>query len=65
MRKKGIKSWSIAEIIFENDLFIHTNSDSFFGKTGADKTLFIMQGLKWTGSNKIDDFFLRIFSRQF
>ena len=54
--KEGMKPWSVAEITFENNLFIHTNLGSYFDKVGADKTFCLKQGLEWTGGEVFDDF---------
>lgn len=55
-KKEGLKPWSLAEITFENDLFVHTSLHSFFGKDGADKVFCLKQGLEWTGGDTFDDF---------
>lgn len=54
--KDNLKPWSIAEITFENDVFVHVNLGSYFEKDGANKAFCIMQGLEWTGGDTIDDF---------
>lgn len=54
--KEGLKPWSLAEITFESDLFIHANLGSFFTKDGAEKRFCIKQGLEWTGGDTFDDF---------
>jgi len=52
----AIKPWSLAEITFENDRFVHANLGSFFNKEGAEKQLTWVQGLEWTGDDSIDDY---------
>lgn len=54
--KEGLKPWSIAEITFEGDFFVHTNLGSYFDKNGADKAFCIKQGLEWTGGDTFNDF---------
>jgi hypothetical protein len=54
--KEDLKPWSIAEITFENDFFIHSSLGSFFYKDGANKAFCINQGLEWTGGDTFDDF---------
>jgi hypothetical protein len=54
--KEGLKPWSIAEIKFENDYFVHSNLGSYFDKDGANKAFCIEQGLEWTGGDTFDDF---------
>jgi hypothetical protein len=45
----------LAQVTYENDLFIHTNLGSFFEKDGAKKHFMLAQGLKWTGGDTFDD----------
>ncbi len=54
--KEGVKPWSVAEITFEDGLFVHTNVGSYFDKGGADKEFCIKQGLEWLGGDTFDDF---------
>ena len=51
----AVKPWVLAQVIYENNLFVHTNLGSFFEKVGAEKQFTIIQGLEWTGGNFIDD----------
>ena len=51
-----IKPWTLAQVTFENDVYVHTNLGSFFEKVGAEKRFTIAQGLEWTGGESIDDF---------
>ena len=55
-QKSDIKPWSIAEVTFEDGLFVHTSLGSFFDKKGADKLFCIEQGLEWTGGDSIDEY---------
>lgn len=54
--KEGMKPWSLAEITFENGLFVHSSLGSYFEKNGADKAFCIEQGLEWAGGDTFDDF---------
>lgn len=56
IEKESLKPWSIAEIIFENGFFVHSNLGSYFDKDGANKVFCIKQGLEWLGGDTIDDF---------
>lgn len=53
--QSSIKPWSLAEITFENKLFVHTNLGSFFEEVGARKYFTLAQGLEWTGGDVFDD----------
>ena len=55
-KKEGLKPWPVAEITFEDGLFVHTSTGSYFHKDGADKEFCIKQGLEWTGGDTFDDF---------
>ncbi len=52
----AIKPWSLAQITYENNLFIHENLGAFFEEVGAKKQFTLAQGLEWTGGDSIDDF---------
>lgn len=52
----AIKPWSLAQVTYENELFVHKNLGSFFKKDGAEKQFTIAQGLEWTGGDTFDDF---------
>ncbi len=51
-----VKPWSLAQVTYENDLFVHTNLGSYFEKNGAEKQFTLAKGLEWTGEDSIDDF---------
>lgn len=51
----AVKPWSLAQVTYENNLFVHTNLGSFFKKDSAEKQFTLAQGLEWTGGNTIDD----------
>lgn len=53
---KAVKPWLLAQVTYENDLFVHKNLGSFFQKDGADKYFTLAQGLEWTGGEIFDDF---------
>lgn len=52
----AIKPWSLAQITFENGLFVHTSLHTFFTQEGAEKQFCVKQGLEWTGGGSIDDY---------
>jgi hypothetical protein len=52
----AIKPWALAEITYEDRLYIHTSHGSFFTPEGVEKQFTILQGLEWTGGDSIDDY---------
>lgn len=52
---EAVKPWSLAQVSYENEFFIHKNLGSFFKKDGAEKQFTIAQGLDWTGEETFDD----------
>ena len=53
---EAVKPWSLAQVSYENEYFIHENLGSFFEKIGAEKQFTIAQGLEWKGGDTFDDF---------
>ena len=51
----AIKPYSLAEVTFENNFFIHNSLGSFFKKDGAEKQFTLAQGLEWTGGQTFDE----------
>jgi hypothetical protein len=51
-----IKPYSLAEITYQNDVFVHNSLGTFFEKDGAEKQFTLAQGLEWTGTDTIDDY---------
>jgi len=51
-----IKPYSLAEITYQNDVFVHNSLGTFFEKGGAGKQFTLAQGLEWTGGDTIDDY---------
>lgn len=51
----AIKSYSLAEVTFENSLYVHNSLGSFFMKDGAEKQFTLAQGLEWTRGETFDD----------
>ncbi len=51
-----IKPYSLAEVTFQNNFFVHDSLGTFFEKEGAEKQFTLAQGLEWTGGETIDDF---------
>lgn len=51
-----IKPYSLAEITYQNDVFVHNSLGAFFEKDGAEKQFTLVQGLEWTGNDTIDDY---------
>lgn len=54
--ESAIKPYAFAQVIYENNFFIHINLGSFFEKNGAYKQWTLAQGLEWTGGDSIDDY---------
>lgn len=52
----AVKPWLLAQVTYEDNLFVHTNLGSFFEKNGAEKQFAHAQGLEWTGGDTIDDY---------
>lgn len=51
-----IKPYSLAEINYQNNVFVHNSLGTFFEKAGAEKQFTLVQGLEWTGTDTIDDY---------
>lgn len=51
-----IKPYSLAEITYQNDVFVHNSLGTFFEKSGVEKQFTLLQGLEWTGGDSIDDY---------
>jgi hypothetical protein len=51
-----IKPYSLAEITYQNDVFVHSSLGTFFEEAGAEKQFTLAQGLEWTGGDTIDDY---------
>lgn len=51
-----IKPYSLAEVIYQNNAFVHSSLGTFFEKDGAEKQFTLAQGLEWTGADTIDDY---------
>lgn len=51
-----IKPWALAQVTFEDGLYVHANRGSFFSKEGAEKSFALAQGLEWTDADSIDDY---------
>lgn len=55
--KGALKPWALADITFENNLFVHSNLGSFFTQQGAEKEFCLAQGHEWSGGVTFDDNF--------
>jgi hypothetical protein len=53
--ENALKPLALAEITYENDLFVHSSIGTFFTQEGAEKQFCIAQGLEWTGGDSMDD----------
>ncbi|MCH7400771.1 HNH endonuclease signature motif containing protein [Belliella kenyensis] len=52
----AIKPWSLAQVTFDSNLYVHTNLGSFSKKEGAEKQFTLAKGLEWTGGDTFEDF---------
>jgi hypothetical protein len=50
------KPYSLAEITYQNDVFVHNSLATFLEKDGAAKQFTLAQGLEWTGDDTINDY---------
>jgi hypothetical protein len=50
-----IKPYSLAEITYQDDAFVHNSLGTFFQKDGAEKQFILIQGLEWTGGETFDE----------
>lgn len=50
-----IKPYSLAEVTYQDDIFVHNSLGTFFQKDGAEKQFTLLQGLEWTGGETFDD----------
>jgi hypothetical protein len=55
-QEHAIKPWALAQVTFEDGLYVHANRGSFFNLEGAQKQFCIAQGIEWAGGNSIDDY---------
>lgn len=51
----GIKPYSLAEVTYENDFYIHKSLGNYFEKNGAQKQFMLAQGIKCTGDETFDE----------
>lgn len=50
-----IKPYSLTEISYKNEVFVHNSLGTFFKKDGAEKQFTIVQGLEWEYGETFDD----------
>jgi hypothetical protein len=50
-----IKPYSLAEVTYQDDVFVHNSLGTFFQKDGAEKQFTLVQGLEWTGGETFDE----------
>lgn len=51
------KPYSLAEVTYQDDVFVHNSLGTFFQKDGAEKQFTLVQGLEWTGGETFDDLY--------
>ncbi len=54
--ENSVLNYSLAEITYQKNAFVHSSLGSFFDKKGAEKQFTLSQGLEWTGGDTIDDY---------
>ena len=52
----AVKPWTLAQVTYENNLFVHTSLCSFFEKIGTEKQFTLAKGYEWNGGDSIDDY---------
>ena len=52
----GVKNFALAEIRYENEVFIHESVGTFFDEDGAEKYYTLSLGKEWTGGDVFDDY---------
>lgn len=52
----AIKPWSLAQVTFEHNKFVHESLGTFFTRQGAEKGFTLAQGLPWEGGETFDDY---------
>jgi hypothetical protein len=52
----AIKPFSLSEITYSNDVFVHESLGTFFEQVGVQKQFVLKQGMEWTGGDTLDDF---------
>jgi hypothetical protein len=50
-----IKPYSLAEVTYRDDVFVHNSLGTFFQKDGVDKQFTLVQELEWSGGETFDD----------
>jgi hypothetical protein len=53
--KNPTKPYSLAEVTYEDDVFVHNSLGTFFQIDGAQKQYILLQGLEWTGGETFDE----------
>lgn len=51
----SLKPYSLAEVTYQDDFFVHNSLGSFFQKDGAEKQFTLVQGLEWTKGETFDE----------
>jgi len=52
----GVKPWGLTIITWENGMFVHQSSGTYFEENGVLADFTRAQGLDWDGSDSIDDY---------
>lgn len=51
----AVKRWALAQVTYEEGLYVHENCGSFFEERGAERALCEATGGEWKGEEGIDD----------
>lgn len=52
----SFKPYSLAQVTYQNGVFVHSGLGTYFQKEGAEKRFILAQGLEWTGGDTFDDY---------
>jgi hypothetical protein len=51
------KPFSLSEVTYSNDVFVHESLGTFFERVGVEKQFVLKQGVEWPGGDTLDDFY--------
>lgn len=51
-----IKPWLLAQVTYEDQVFVHVNHGSYFDQNGAQKQFALACGTEWSGGDSFDDY---------
>lgn len=51
-----LKPFSLAEVTYQNNVFVHDSLGTFFENIGVEKQFTLVQGLEWKGGESIYEY---------